>query len=343
MMDDQARQKQEAAKPQYTNTHLSKKKKRGRSKDKTGIDAEEIEQEIRPLEPYEQENIKNSQKRYYWPIKHDVNSGKTDFVFIYKMWMLLHCSFILGFGVARVAFEEKPWIYVVYLEIYLDIVYLIDSIRIFTSPITLPNGKINWDRKAIAKNYIFGWFVFDLFAFLPLAYFRYTSDHAKGGRDNLQNLIDLNFERLPRFYKIMLLIQLSRTRFAMTNLRLLMKRLDYTVEVQNLIVTFVQLLFILHSTGCLWYSASFGNIETNVNWVTSNELEDAGLLEKFAISYYWATVTCTTVGYGDVLPTNGYELLWAMLVIVFGVAIFSYILSNLASQFSEISRNRAHN
>ena len=82
---------------------------------------------------------------------------------------------------------------------------------------------------------------------------------------------------------------------------------------------------------------------TNVNWVTTNELQDAGLLERYAISLYWATVTCTTVGYGDVLPTNEYELLWAMMVIVFGVAIFSYILSNLASQFSEISRNRAHN
>lgn len=112
----------------------------------------------------------------------------------------------MGFGVARVAFEEKPWIYVVYMEIYLDIVFFVDLVRIFTTPITLNNGKTNWERKAIICNYLSGWFIFDLFAFFPLAYFRYHSDHAKGGRDNIQNLIDLNFERLPRFYKIMLLL-----------------------------------------------------------------------------------------------------------------------------------------
>jgi hypothetical protein len=105
----------------------------------------------------------------------------------------------------------------------------------------------------------------------------------------------------------------------------------------------VQLVFILHITGCLWYTASTGNIYTNVNWVTTNGFEDAPILSKYIVSLYWATVTCTTVGYGDILPTNNFELLWAMIIIIFGVAYFSYILSNLASQFMEISRSDAAN
>ena len=63
----------------------------------------------------------------------------------------------------------------------------------------------------------------------------------------------------------------------------------------------------------------------------------------FMAAVYWATVTCTTVGYGDILPTNEYELIWAMFIIVIGVAVFSFILSNLSSQFSEITRSNAVN
>lgn len=95
--------------------------------------------------------------------------------------MLIHCFYILAFCVARVAFEEKPWIYVVYLEIYLDFVFIIDMVRIFNSPIYDKMNKPIYNRKLIIKEYICGWFFWDLFAFFPLAYFRYNSSREFGG------------------------------------------------------------------------------------------------------------------------------------------------------------------
>ena len=103
------------------------------------------------------------------------------------------------------------------------------------------------------------------------------------------------------------------------------------------------LVYILHVTGCFWNAASTLDIYDYTNWIRSNDLQDAGMVRQYVASMYWATVTCTTVGYGDILPTNNYELLWAMCIIVFGVAVFSYILSDLSSKFSELTRLNATN
>lgn len=134
------------------------------------------------LELYEEER-RPKDNQCYWP-----QSGR--FVLMYKMWMLAHCCEILAFSIARVAFEQKPWIYVVYIEWYMDIVYLIDMIRIFGSPITGDNGKFIYNRKTIIKNYLTGWFLWDLFAFYPLAYLRFISNRADGGRDDIANLLN---------------------------------------------------------------------------------------------------------------------------------------------------------
>ena len=224
----------------------------------------------------------------------------------------------------------------------MDVVYLIDMIRCFTQPFSM-DGRVVYNRKDIANHYLKTWFIFDIYAFFPLAYFRYVSDYNAGGKDNVKNFLTLNFERLPRFYKLMLIPQLTRARETNNYFKLILKRYNLKLEIQNLIQTFVVLSYVLHVIGCFWYAAKDGDIYHYMNWVRNNGLEDEGMFLKYIASCYWATVTCTTVGYGDILPTNNYELLWAMCIIVFGVAIFSYILSDLSSKFSEITRSNASN
>lgn len=118
--------------------------------------------------------------------------------------MFSHCIYYQIFVISRVSFEQKPQYMVVLLEFYMDIVYLIDMIRCFTQPFSR-DGRMVYNRKDIAHNYLKTWFIFDVYAFFPLAYFRYISDYNAGGKDNVKNFLTLNFERLPRFYKLMLI------------------------------------------------------------------------------------------------------------------------------------------
>jgi hypothetical protein len=91
--------------------------------------------------------------------------------------------------VSRISFEKKPQLFVVYLEYYMDVVYLIDMIRNFTEPY-MKSGRIVTDRGKIACHYLKTWFIFDLYAFYPLAYMRYISKWEDGGKDNLKNLLE---------------------------------------------------------------------------------------------------------------------------------------------------------
>ena len=186
-------------------------------------------------------------------------------------------------------------------------------------------------------------FLLDLYSFYPLAYMRARSRYEDGGYNEVENFLNQNFERMPRFYKIMLMFQLGRIRFAMPYFVTFLKNLDIPIGIQNVTRTFLQLVFILVIAGCFWQTASELNLKSNVNWITENGLQDSPEFDMFMAAVYWATVTCTTVGYGDILPTNEYELIWAMFIIVIGVAVFSFILSNLSSQFSEITRSNAVN
>ena len=155
---------------------------------------------MKPLEPYEEDkDQKNKNLTCYWPIE-------GQFVKYYKYWMLLNCLSVMIFVVARVGFEEKPWYYVVVYDCYLDVVFFIDMLRIFTTPIFNESGKMITNRKLIAKAYISFWFIFDLWGFYPLAYLRYISSYDAGGKDDFDNWMHQNYQRLPRFYKILLIL-----------------------------------------------------------------------------------------------------------------------------------------
>jgi hypothetical protein len=123
----------------------------------------------------------------------------------------------------------------------------------------------------------------------------------------------------------------------------MLKELQIRIEFQSLIVLMMFLCYVLHVIGCWWYIASLLDVYDYLNWVTANEWQDKGMVSRYIAALYWATVTCTTVGYGDILPVNGYELIWAIFIYIFGVGVFSFILSNLSSKFSEITRMDASN
>ena len=98
------------------------------------------------------------------------------------------------------------------------------------------------------------------------------SQYENGGKDLWSNVATLNFERLPRLYKLMLIPQIARARNLKEYGNLLFDNIEVKVIYKNLMWTFLSLYYILHVSGCFWYAQIYANIFNRTNWVSTLEI-----------------------------------------------------------------------
>ena len=48
-------------------------------------------------------------------------------------------------------------------------------------------------------------------------------------------------------------------------------------------------------------------------------------------SLYWCISTITTIGYGDITPANNAQVVYAMVVMIFGVGMYGYVIANIST------------
>ena len=81
-----------------------------------------------------------------------------------------------------------------------------------------------------------------------------------------------------------------------------------------------------------------------VTWVSSYDDGfglDAPPNVQYLYSVYWALTTLTTVGYGDITPTNNLERSFSLFALLTGALVFGYMLSSIGSMVAAIDRQAA--
>lgn len=216
-------------------------------------------------------------------------------------------------------------------------------LKFHTAFIDEENGQIRSGLKEIAEHYLkqpseFG---IDAISLIPLEIFCL----AAAPENRLSYLVYFRLIHAIRGLRIQ--IFLSKQEKVLSSL---------TVYVR--IIKFIVLITLcLHVVGCVWFLLGCQLNVCNANsWavtdmvtittfdnVTKEHVVTKGLyslMDQYFSSMYWTVATMTTTGYGDIVPTQSLEMIFAIILIPIGRFVMGYIIGNITSTLASLNAQK---
>jgi hypothetical protein len=112
----------------------------------------------------------------------------------------------------------------------------------------------------------------------------------------------------------------------------------YVYKIFRLIIIAIIITYFI---GCAWFYFCHIDVdeEGEISFITYFELESKKDTHQLIVSCYYALTTLSTVGYGDYYPVSTRERIFACLIMLGGVAFFSYIMGHFIEIISNYQKN----
>jgi voltage-gated potassium channel len=128
-----------------------------------------------------------------------------------------------------------------------------------------------------------------------------------------------------RFFRVARVIRVVRLLRGVKAIIPLIRKLG-TSKTQNILIAYISITILV----MFYCSLAFFSFEKGMN---SN-------VNEFFDAFWWAFITVTTIGYGDIYPVTTEGRIIGMILSLLGVGLFSVITAELANKFRELSQNK---
>ena len=172
-------------------------------------------------------------------------------------------------------------------------------------------GKLILNRKEIAKKYLSSWFIIDLFASVPMCFV--SKFFTVGRLGKIVGILRLN--------RLLKLLRISKS----------LKRLagsKINPAIFRLVLLVFWILMAAHTIACGWIM------------MTGNP-EGFAPFDLYIRAFYWTTTTLTTIGYGDILPSNTNQIIFVIIIEFIGAGMYGLIIGNIANLIANIDVAKA--
>ena len=188
------------------------------------------------------------------------------------------------------------------------------------------DSKLIFDLKKVAINYWNGFAFIDFLSGFPLMLiFR---DSPLGPVNMLFKVF--KFKILAQDLKVLKIFYFDK--FFKSS------RLSLWARVNQPMVTTIKLLFstllIVHYATCIWCALPALDPDYALSWLFSAKLTNLSNPETYLFGFYYCLTTLTTVGYGDILARTNYEVIFAIVWMMLGVAFYSILIGSLSVYFT---------